>query len=259
MESAQRGGQLRTQCAREVASSAPNGLCPSDRIVRIGCGAGYQGDRIAPAVTLVQNAQLDFLFLECLAERTLAIAHRRMQAPAFSSSSRSPLVLQAGGPGYDTRLEAWLTALVPAALKHNTKIVTNFGAADPFGAGSKAIKVLQRLGLPEIKVVCCGEDSLQVAGSSSSRSAYTYLGADLVVQALSQGADLVITGRCIPCFHTTAHCTKIKISHHCPPNRTQEFTPLSLLHTSIMTGTSSTLTDPLSSRVTAPRCHDTCN
>ena len=212
MESAQRGGQLRTQCAREVASSAPNGLCPSDRIVRIGCGAGYQGDRIAPAVTLVQNAKLDFLFLECLAERTLAIAHRRMQAPAFSSSSRSPLVLQAGGPGYDTRLEAWLTALVPAALKHNTKIVTNFGAADPFGAGSKAIKVLQRLGLPEIKVVCCGEDSLQVAGSSSSRSAYTYLGADLVVQALSQGADLVITGRCIPCFHTTAHRTKTKLS-----------------------------------------------
>ena len=52
---------------------------------RIGCGAGYQGDRIAPAVELLETASLDYMFLECLAERTLAIAHRRMAA---------------GGPGY---------------------------------------------------------------------------------------------------------------------------------------------------------------
>ena len=36
------------------------------RDIRIGSGAGYQGDRVLPALELVCEVQLDFLFLECL-------------------------------------------------------------------------------------------------------------------------------------------------------------------------------------------------
>ena len=39
--------------------------------LRIGCGAGYQGDRVRPAAELLGGVKLDYLFLECLAERTL--------------------------------------------------------------------------------------------------------------------------------------------------------------------------------------------
>jgi hypothetical protein len=44
----------------------------SARPLRIGCGAGYSGDRIEPAVELVERGDLDVIVFECLAERTVA-------------------------------------------------------------------------------------------------------------------------------------------------------------------------------------------
>ncbi|HWT51407.1 MAG TPA: acyclic terpene utilization AtuA family protein, partial [Caulobacter sp.] len=46
------------------------------RVVRIGAGAGFAGDRIEPAVELVREGRLDYLVFECLAERTIALAQR---------------------------------------------------------------------------------------------------------------------------------------------------------------------------------------
>lgn len=43
------------------------------KIVRIGAGAGYAGDRIEPAVELAMYGSLDYLVFECLAERTIAL------------------------------------------------------------------------------------------------------------------------------------------------------------------------------------------
>ena len=45
--------------------------------IRIGCGAGFSGDRLDPAIILTQNGKLDYLVLECLAERTIALAQKR--------------------------------------------------------------------------------------------------------------------------------------------------------------------------------------
>ena len=39
--------------------------------------AGFSGDRIEPAVELVEHGALDYLVFECLAERTIALALRR--------------------------------------------------------------------------------------------------------------------------------------------------------------------------------------
>ena len=35
--------------------------------IRIGAGAGYSGDRIEPAVELVEKGEIDYLVFECLA------------------------------------------------------------------------------------------------------------------------------------------------------------------------------------------------
>lgn len=52
------------------------------RTMRIGCGAGFQGDRFEPAVVLAAQGGLDWLMLECLAERTIALATlERMRDP----------------------------------------------------------------------------------------------------------------------------------------------------------------------------------
>jgi hypothetical protein len=52
-----------------------------DRI-SIGCGVGFAVDRIPPGVEIVECAKLDYLAMECLAERTrqepeCAAAHER--------------------------------------------------------------------------------------------------------------------------------------------------------------------------------------
>ena len=55
----------------------------------IGCGAGFGGDRPTAALKLLQRVKdLNYLVLECLAERTLADRHQAMSS---------------GGDGYDSR------------------------------------------------------------------------------------------------------------------------------------------------------------
>jgi len=47
------------------------------RSIRVGAGAGFQGDRLDPALVLAERAKLDVLALECLGERTVALAQLR--------------------------------------------------------------------------------------------------------------------------------------------------------------------------------------
>jgi hypothetical protein len=54
------------------------------KTIRIGSAAGYSGDRIEPAVELVEKGSLDYLVFECLGERTIALAQqvRMTRTPA---------------------------------------------------------------------------------------------------------------------------------------------------------------------------------
>ena len=58
--------------------------------LRIGCGAGFSGDRLEPAVILAEKGDLDYLVLECLAERTIALAQKRKAAD--SAQGYDPLL-----------------------------------------------------------------------------------------------------------------------------------------------------------------------
>jgi len=44
--------------------------------IRIGCGAGFSGDRIEPAVVLAEKAQLDYLVLNAL-QNGLLLLHKK--------------------------------------------------------------------------------------------------------------------------------------------------------------------------------------
>ncbi|KAL0907524.1 hypothetical protein M5K25_021939 [Dendrobium thyrsiflorum] len=58
--------------------------------VRVGCGAGFAGDRPAVALKLLQTVEeLDYLVLECLAERTLADRYHLMAAGQKGYDPRS--------------------------------------------------------------------------------------------------------------------------------------------------------------------------
>ena len=164
-------------------------------MVRIGTGAGFQGDRIAPAVDLAERGGLDFLVFECLAERTIALAQQaRLADPAA---------------GYDPLLERRMRAVLPACARNGTRIVTNMGAANPRAAAERTRAVVRELGLPLSVAAVTGDDVLGLVGDSlltetgaAARaledrliSANAYIGVAGIVEALDAGADIVICGR----------------------------------------------------------------
>ena len=168
------------------------------KTVRIGCGAGFAGDRIEPAVELATHGSLDYLVLECLAERTIALA----QEARAKDPSR----------GFDPMLERRLEAVLPACRQHGVTIVTNMGAANPAAAGVQARDLARRLGCHGLAiatvsgddvygVVMAGDFTIAETGAPVSTlkdrliSATAYIGAEPIVEALALGARLVITGR----------------------------------------------------------------
>lgn len=170
--------------------------------LRIGAGAGYSGDRIPPAIELAEKGQLDYLVFECLAERTIALAQ-------LERSQNSNL-------GFDPLLAVRMQAVLPTCMAQGIKIITNMGAANPLAAGHEVVRVARELGLKKLTVaVVTGDDvlaAIQQQGQAhdlplidgdttlasirnSVISANAYIGAQGIVDALAQGADVVITGR----------------------------------------------------------------
>lgn len=169
--------------------------------VRIGTGAGFAGDRVPPAVEMAKKGDLDFLVFECLAERTLMLAQlRRMR----------------GGVGFDPMLEERLDAVLPHTLgpqrTRHCRILSNMGAADPLGAQQTALKVARKHGLRGARVAAIeGDDVLELLHEldaevieSGARirdlgevviSANAYIGADRMIEALDDGADIILAGR----------------------------------------------------------------
>ena len=167
-------------------------------LLRIGAGAGFSGDRISPAVELATKGDLDYLVFECLAERTIALAQLQR-----SKDKRL---------GFDALLAARMRAVLPVCVAQGVKIISNMGAANPLAAGHEVIRVARELGVKTLKVaVVLGDDVLanlqgqdlalmdsqSTLGSlgDSIISANAYIGAEGIVRALANGADVVITGR----------------------------------------------------------------
>jgi len=166
--------------------------------MRVGAGAGYAGDRWEPALELIEHGAIDCLVFETLAERTIALGQlERLSDPA---------------KGYNPLLAARMNAVLPAAIAHGVRIVTNMGAANPLAAAEAVCSIARAAGLPRVRVaVVLGDDvTAQVrtldasvletgeplAGLRESMvSANAYLGADVVARALATGAQVVITGR----------------------------------------------------------------
>ena len=168
----------------------------SARPLRIGCGAGYSGDRIEPAIELVERGNLDVLVFECLAERTIALAQQAKAADPHA--------------GFDPRLDERMEAVLPEARRRGVRIVTNMGAANPPAAAARTRATAERLGVRGLTIaVVTGDDvrELVTNGSFSAQetgetltpdnvvSANAYLGAEPIAEALRRDAHLVITGR----------------------------------------------------------------
>jgi hypothetical protein len=178
---------------------------PSARLLRIGCGAGFSGDRWDAAVpvvrTLLSREGPAVLMFETLAERTLALAQlQRRQAPET---------------GWEPSLERFVAPVLRDCVNAGIPIVGNFGAANPHGAARKLQELAASLGLPRLRIAVVEGDDLATglsaekmdslagpsalarnrAGEGSFVSANVYLGAQEIADALRAGAQIVVTGR----------------------------------------------------------------
>lgn len=165
--------------------------------IRIGAGAGFSGDRLEPAVDLAQRGRLDFLVLECLAERTIARAQQE--------KIKNPEA------GYDRLFLPRMSSILDTCVKSGIRIITNMGAAAPLAATKALCRLAHERGYRGLNVAAVlGDDvttlfkdsNIELDDGSSSQilggrivSANAYLGAFPIADALAGGADVVITGR----------------------------------------------------------------
>lgn len=166
---------------------------------RIGCAAGFSGDRTDAALpvvrSLIASGLPSFLIFETLAERTLALAQLARRT--------SP------DEGYEPLLVDLLEPVLGLCLDHGIRIVSNFGAANPSGAATRIKALAQKLGLRAPRVAVVEGDDLsglehravleRALGASMPTepmvSANAYIGAQSIAGALRAGAEVVVCGR----------------------------------------------------------------
>ena len=170
-----------------------------NNILRIGCAAGFSGDRTdaaGPVVdALLAAGGPAFLIFETLAERTLALAQLARRANPDA--------------GYEPLLDDMLRPVLARCLQGGIRIVSNFGAAHPEAAARRIHALASELDLPAPRIAVVQGDDLsaphqrplleQALGPALQGldvvSANAYLGAEAIADALLAGADIVVCGR----------------------------------------------------------------
>lgn len=168
--------------------------------IRIANCSGFFGDRPSGAREMVEGGPIDVLTGDWLAELTMLILSR----------------IKAKHPtgGYARTFVQQMEEVMGTCLDKGIKVVTNAGGLAPDGCADAVAEVADKLGLSPTIAYVDGDDllprveDLAAAGSltpfvaggdlgdlSNYVSANAYLGCFGIVEALTKGADIVITGR----------------------------------------------------------------
>ncbi|MGE0660488.1 MAG: acyclic terpene utilization AtuA family protein [Reyranellaceae bacterium] len=168
--------------------------------IRIGGSSGFWGDTEVAAVQLVRHGDIDYLINDYLAEITMSImAAMRLRKPEA---------------GYATDFVTHVMApLAREIAEKKIKVVSNAGGVNPLACRDAVAKAAEAAGVKLKIAVVLGDDlvaradELRTAGIVEMDSGDTlpaklvsmnaYLGAVPIARALAEGADVVITGRCV--------------------------------------------------------------
>jgi hypothetical protein len=170
-----------------------------DSVVVLGGASGAWGDSSFALPQLLDAERCDYIFLEGLAEITMAILTRaRQKDPAL---------------GYATDIVSMIGRELPRIAEQGVRVVTNAGGVHPRAAADTlramaaeagvAIRIAWVEGdslidrLEELSDLDLGEMSDGSPLVSDPVSFNAYLGARPIAAALDAGAELVITGRCV--------------------------------------------------------------
>jgi hypothetical protein len=172
--------------------------------IRVAAGQGFWGDLPDAPVRQVEGGPIDYLMLDYLAEVTMSIMQKQ------KARDRSA--------GYARDFVPLMKRILPTCVERNIKVTANAGGVNVKACAAAVREVARELGLAgKLKIgIVTGDDILDRIDELISRgielrnmdtgeplstvrdriqSANAYLGAAPIVEALAQGAQVVITGR----------------------------------------------------------------
>ena len=173
-------------------------------MIRVAAGQGFWGDLPDAPVRQVEEGPIDYLMLDYLAEVTMSIMQKQKARDLNAGYARDfvPLMKQ----------------IVPACVARDIKVIANAGGVNVEGCAAAVRDVARELGLAgKLKIgIVTGDNILDRIDDLLARglelrnmdtgeplatvrdriqSANAYLGAAPIVEALKQGAQIVVTGR----------------------------------------------------------------
>ena len=170
------------------------------KTVRVGCHSGFWGDTETAAPQLVRHGNLDYLVSDYLAEVTMSImAAQKLRNPQA---------------GYATDfVDVVMAPLAREIAEKKIKVITNAGGVNPQACRAAVLKACEAAGVTLNVAVVLGDDlqprveefraqglrEMDTGAALPARitSMNAYLGGFPIARALAEGADVVITGRCV--------------------------------------------------------------
>src|ERR1044072_7134101 len=172
--------------------------------IRIACGQGFWGDMLDAPVRQVREGPIDYLMLDYLAEVTMSIMQKQRARDASA--------------GYALDFVPLMREILPDCVERDIRVTANAGGVNPEGCAGAVRDVARELGLVgRLKIgTVTGDDIMgrldellergvelrnMDAGPPVSdvrepvRSSNAYFGAWPIVEALTRGARVAITGR----------------------------------------------------------------
>ncbi|MEP3246352.1 MAG: acyclic terpene utilization AtuA family protein [Sneathiella sp.] len=170
------------------------------KTIRIGGASGYWGDSQEAPKQLVLNGNIDYLVFDYLAEVTMSILARIKAKNPDSGYARD-------------FVELAMKPLLQEIKSRGIKVVANAGGVNVKACAEALSKVAEDLGI-SLKIGIVEGDDLSDRFDALQKenitemftgeplpekltSANAYLGAFPIAAALDEGADIVITGRCV--------------------------------------------------------------
>lgn len=171
--------------------------------IRIASGQGFWGDLPNAPINQVKQGPIDYLVMDYLAEVTMSIMQKqKMRNPDW---------------GYARDFVHVIDSILPEIDQKGIKVISNAGGVNPIACKDAILEKAQTKGVKNLKVaVVDGDDILDsvdnlmqdghaLANMETGEpiksvkdqllSANVYFGCRAVVDALKQGANVIITGR----------------------------------------------------------------
>jgi hypothetical protein len=173
-------------------------------LVRVASGQGFWGDWLEAPRRQVEGGDIDYLMLDYLAEVTMSILQKQKE--------RDPAM------GYARDFIGAIDSVLPGIVERGVKVIANAGGVNPRACAQALLALADQRGvrgklalgvvtgddlLPRLDALLAGGHALANMDTGEPLSvvrdrvlsANAYIGSEPIIDALGQGANIVITGR----------------------------------------------------------------